>query len=287
MKSLQIPNKLKGKEILNRKTKVTQPSSQLASNCPQHKNVDEKERQVPGGDATSGPANGSVFPVLRFFTPLASFWEDIKGTGKGLRSLAAIKQSMRSVSRGIDPVDYAISPCLHPPRLPHCRLSFPPTELPQGSFHAAVPRCQVPNPLSGLLREAAAFWIPASWSRLGYGYLGSARSSQSPACLMPTAAPMARCYPPHPSVWTLSRMKDLRRCCQDQGMSKARLFLPAKPPLLILFTWAAALADLGEDWGGILVMSSLQQRSTGPPQLQEGVSLNPWASSRLFLRSSY
>lgn len=58
MKSLQIPNKLKGKEILNRKNKVTQPSSQLASNCPLHKNVDEKERRVPRGDATSGPVHG-------------------------------------------------------------------------------------------------------------------------------------------------------------------------------------------------------------------------------------
>lgn len=40
MKSLQIPNKLKGKEILKRKTKVIQPSSQLASNRPQHSSVD-------------------------------------------------------------------------------------------------------------------------------------------------------------------------------------------------------------------------------------------------------
>lgn len=58
IKSLQILNKLRGKEILKRKTKVTQLSYKLVSICPQHKTMDEKDGQVATGDTRSGPLNG-------------------------------------------------------------------------------------------------------------------------------------------------------------------------------------------------------------------------------------
>lgn len=51
MNSLQILNKLNGKALLNRENQVTQPSSQQASNHPQHKNVAEKECWVWGWGA--------------------------------------------------------------------------------------------------------------------------------------------------------------------------------------------------------------------------------------------
>lgn len=97
------------------------------------------------------------------------------------------------MSCGTDPVNYPINPYMYPPGLPHCHLSFSPTKLPQDSFYAAVLHRQVPNSHSGLLGKATTFQSPGSCSQLGYSYLGSARSSQPSASLMPAAAPLARC----------------------------------------------------------------------------------------------
>lgn len=73
-------------------------------------------------------------------------------------------------------------------------LSFPPTEPPWGSFHATILHCQAPNPLSGLFHKVTAFWIPAKWSQLGFGYLEPARSSQLPPC---TSGQMFHSHCPH------------------------------------------------------------------------------------------
>lgn len=221
-------NKLNGRETFKRKNKVTQPYSQLTSNCPQHKNRDEKEGQAPGGDPTSGPINGSVFPVS-ISLPLWHLPEEV--------SRRWVKDWARKCSCLTDPVNDSISPCLHPPHLPTC--PFLPQNCPGApcTLHPALP---APKPLSVPSHKATAFWIPAkhhSWDMPSHP--GSATSSQLLNASCCTSGQMFHTHCPH----HLCEHERPLTPFSDQGWA-----IPIMSSLCSFHSqWAAALADFGED----------------------------------------
>lgn len=151
-----------------------------------------------------------------------------------------------------------------------------PTGLSWGSLHAAILPCQAPDPPSVLFHRATAFWIPAECSQLGYGCPGTARPSQLPACLMPAAAPLARCFTLTVPITRVNMNSDpiLR-----QGWAI---------PIMCNLCWSRSREQLlrqilGRIWGILVMSKDLSSRSLQPEQ---GVSLKPPASSCLLFQSS-
>lgn len=110
-----------------------------------------------------------------------------------------------------------------------------------GLWPAAILHCQAPNPLSVLLHKATGSLLdPCKGVTAGIWPPRTCQILWAAVCLMPAAAPLARCFT-FPVPITCVNMNNLGHHSQTRMSHSYH-----EQPLLISFTWAAALADFGE-----------------------------------------